>query len=81
MARVILEGFKGKEKRGRDEKREKVREKREKDEEVGERGERRKKKGRRIRFWNMAGLKGKNREFCETVKEWEVIVLTQTWID
>lgn len=28
----------------------------------------------------MAGLRGKDREFWEMVKDWEVIVLMETWI-
>lgn len=39
-----------------------------------ERGRRRiKKKEIKIRFWNVAGIKGKDEEFWERIEEWDVI--------
>lgn len=32
-------------------------------------------------FWNMAGLCNKDRDFWEGLKEWDVIVLSKTWIE
>lgn len=32
-------------------------------------------------FWNVAGLKNKDREFWGKLKDWEVIVLIETWLE
>lgn len=32
-------------------------------------------------FWNVAGLKGKEADFWNFIKEFEVIVFTETWIE
>jgi len=40
-----------------------------------------KEKGLKIAFWNVAGLKNKDREFWKNLEEWEVLVLMETWIE
>lgn len=35
----------------------------------------------KIGFWNVAGLANKDREFWEGLKNWEVMVLVETWTD
>lgn len=35
----------------------------------------------KIAFWNVAGLGNKDREFWEGLKEWEVILMSETWVD
>lgn len=35
----------------------------------------------KIVFWNVAGLKNKDAEFWENVREWDVMVMMQTWVD
>lgn len=44
---------------------------------VGERG-----KGRvyKAGFWNVAGVEDKDKDFWESLKEWDVLVLNETWI-
>lgn len=39
-----------------------------------------KRKGYKVGFWNVAGLENKDREFWESLKEWDVIFLSETWI-
>jgi len=35
----------------------------------------------RIGFWNVAGVRGKDEEFWERIKEWDVIGLVETWVE
>lgn len=35
----------------------------------------------KIAFWNVAGLRNKDREFWERIKQWDVMVFIETWID
>lgn len=35
----------------------------------------------KVALWNVAGLLGKDREFWERIKDWDVIVVSETWID
>lgn len=35
----------------------------------------------RIAFWNVVGLMNKDKEFWRMLKEWQVIVLLETWVD
>ncbi|EFN79868.1 hypothetical protein EAI_05892 [Harpegnathos saltator] len=35
----------------------------------------------KVAFWNVAGLGNKDREFWEGLKEWDIMVLMETWID
>lgn len=35
----------------------------------------------KMAFWNVAGLLGKDKEFWERIKDWDVIVVSETWID
>jgi len=36
---------------------------------------------RKIAFWNVAGLRNKDRDFWEGLKEWDVMFLMETWMD
>lgn len=38
-------------------------------------------KGWRIGFWNVAGLRNKDRDFWKGLTDWDVIVLIETWTD
>lgn len=47
------------------------------------RGEERGKEGKgvfKIRFWNVAGLGNKDKEFWDGLREWDVVVLSETWV-
>jgi len=44
--------------------------------ERGRRGERWK-----IAFWNIAGMRNKDKEFWNRIGDWDVIVLMETWVD
>lgn len=35
----------------------------------------------KIGFWNVAGLANKEKEFWEGIKEWEVVVMIETWVE
>lgn len=39
------------------------------------------KEGWKIVFWNVAGLGNKDKEFWKRLKEWDVMVLMETWIE
>ena len=56
----------------------------------GERGRREGLKGReqaasgggyKVAFWNVAGLKNKDGDFWKGLKEWEVMVMCETWME
>jgi len=32
-------------------------------------------------FWNVAGVRNKDKDFWESLKNWEVIVLSETWLE
>lgn len=32
-------------------------------------------------FWNVAGLRNKDKKFWEGLKEWDVLFLSETWTD
>ncbi|CAK9799089.1 Transposon TX1 uncharacterized 149 kDa protein [Anthophora plagiata] len=34
----------------------------------------------KVAFWNVAGLKNKNRVFWEGIKGWDVVIMCETWI-
>jgi len=36
---------------------------------------------RKITFWNVACLGNKDREFWKGLKEWDIVVLEETWMD
>jgi len=38
-----------------------------------------KKEGIKIGFWNVAGVKGKDEDFWEKIREWDVIGMMETW--
>jgi len=40
-----------------------------------------KKEGIKIGFWNVAGIRGKDEEFWERIKEWDIIGLVETWVE
>lgn len=58
-----------------------------KEEDIGRRrrkekkNEIRRKENFKIAFWNMAGLKNKDRDFWLGLEEWDVMILMGTWID
>ncbi|XP_024878641.1 trichohyalin-like [Temnothorax curvispinosus] len=35
----------------------------------------------KVAFWNVAGLSNKDKDFWEGIKEWDVIVMMETWTD
>lgn len=35
----------------------------------------------RVVFWNVAGLKNKDRDLWRRLSDWEMIVLSETWLD
>lgn len=35
----------------------------------------------RVAFWNVAGLRNKDKEFWEGVREWNVMVFSETWVE
>ncbi|XP_024892034.1 vicilin-like seed storage protein At2g18540 [Temnothorax curvispinosus] len=35
----------------------------------------------KVAFWNVAGLTNKDKDFWEGIKEWDVIVMMETWTD
>jgi len=37
--------------------------------------------GWKVMFWNVAGLKKKDKDFWIGLKEWEVICLSETWVE
>lgn len=72
-----------------EEKREGRGEERERDEVGRKKGEKRegwlkgKKRGRgawKVTFWNVAGLGNKDADFWRGIREWDVVVLLETWI-
>jgi len=34
-----------------------------------------------VAFWNVAGLRNKDRDFWKGLENWDVIVLSETWVD
>lgn len=34
-----------------------------------------------ITFWNVAGIQNKDKDFWENLKRWDVILLTETWVE
>lgn len=32
-------------------------------------------------FWNVAGVRNKDKEFWEGVQEWDIVVMIETWLD
>lgn len=39
------------------------------------------KRGWRIGFWNVAGLRNKDKEFWNGLRKWEVMVMVETWVE
>lgn len=37
--------------------------------------------GWKVTFWNVAGLGNKDKDFWEGLREWEVMVLMETWVE
>lgn len=35
----------------------------------------------KVAFWNVAGLRGKDEKFWRELSDWEVVVLSETWVD
>lgn len=36
--------------------------------------------GWKVAFWNVAGLGSKDKDFWEGMKEWDVLVMSETWV-
>lgn len=47
----------------------------------GERGMKEEERIYKIAFWNVAGLRNKNVEFWKGLKKWDIMVLSETWMD
>lgn len=47
----------------------------------GERGRDEQEEIWKVAFWNVVGVGNKDREFWQRIKEWDVIVLSETWIE
>jgi len=47
----------------------------------GRKGKKGEGEGWGVLFWNVAGLKNKDKDFWESLKEWEVIMLSETWME
>lgn len=47
----------------------------------GKKGGKRKKNIYKIAFWNVAGLRNKDKEFWQGLREWDVMMLSETWVD
>lgn len=45
----------------------------------GEEGDREREGG--VVFWNVARLRGKDREFWRSLGKWEVVILMETWLE
>lgn len=39
-----------------------------------------KKEGYKVGFWNVVRLENKDGEFCKKLGEWEIIFLSETWL-
>lgn len=35
----------------------------------------------KLGFWNVAGLRNKDKDFWEGLKEWDVVILNEKWVD
>jgi len=35
----------------------------------------------KVAFWNVAGFKGKDKNFWWGLRKWDVVILTETWVD
>jgi len=35
----------------------------------------------KVAFWNVAGLVNKDKDFWRGIKEWDVVTLSETWVD
>lgn len=35
----------------------------------------------KMRFWNIAGVRGRDKEFWKRIKEWDVEGLVETWLE
>lgn len=35
----------------------------------------------KIAFWNVAGVENKDRDFWQRIKEWEIVILMETWVE
>jgi len=73
----------GKVRRGGREEKKEERGRRKKGREGREEGKIKERRGEELRvgFWNVAGVRGKDEEFWERIKEWDVVGLVETWIE
>lgn len=42
---------------------------------------REKKREYKVVFWNVVGLENKGRDFWKEVKEWDIIIMSETWLE
>jgi len=49
----------------------------------GREGQRRKGESKKVKtaFWNVAGLGNKDRDFWRETKDWDVVVMSETWVE
>jgi len=47
----------------------------------GRRKEKEKEEGWKVGFWNVAGVKGKGESFWREVREWDMVVMMETWVE
>jgi len=67
---------------GREEKKEERRRRKERRERRGKKkAKERRGEELRVGFWNVVGVRGKDDEFWERIKEWDVMGLVETWIE
>lgn len=48
---------------------------------VEEKGRNKEKKEFKIVFWNVAGLGNKDKNFIERIKEWDLVIMSETWVE
>lgn len=48
---------------------------------MGERGREEQEEIWKVAFWNVAGVGNKDREFWQRIKRWDVIVMSETWLE
>lgn len=35
----------------------------------------------KVAFWNVAGIRRKDREFWREVTDWDIVVMSETWLE
>jgi len=47
----------------------------------GKEGREKREEGRKVMFWNIAGLWNKDKDFWKGLENWNVIILSETWLE